>query len=632
MSPMSRLTVDRKLALSMLLLVAPTAFLLVELASRAPHGIALLDAIVVGALLVLAAVVAVATVRGVVAPLRVATNAVERLEAGDLHVAIEPAAGGEWSALLASLVRLRDGLRRRIEQDRVAAAADRQARAALDKVAINVMLADVDGKIGYMNDAVTEMFRTRGAEIKKQIPHFDPDKVLGASFDGFHKKSAQQRNMLAQLQGPHASEMRLGEAVLKIVAMPLFAASGERTGTAVQWIDRTDEVSTEREVKFVVGAADQGDLTRRIRTSGKSGFHVTLAEGMNSILESNANLVRDVQHAAREVASSADEIARGNLDLSERTEQTASSLEETASSMEQMTSTVRQNADNAAQANQLAAAARLQAEKGGEVVAEAVAAMQGINAASTKIADIIGVIDEIAFQTNLLALNAAVEAARAGEQGRGFAVVASEVRNLASRSAEAAKEIKVLIQDSTRRVAQGARLVDQSGQTLSEIVASVKKVTDIVSEIAAASAEQAAGIDEVNKAVTSMDEVTQNNAAVVEQASAAAQSLLDQARRLDEKVARCLVMAEDRPQWSGEDRRREDAWLAGTSPPPAATVPVARPAAERRASTRPWATAKKVPEPAAGKPRAAAPKAEPAPRTPPTPRAAARSHEEWAEF
>jgi methyl-accepting chemotaxis protein len=251
--------------------------------------------------------------------------------------------------------------------------------------------------------------------------------------------------------------------------------------------------------------------------------------------------------------------------------------------MEEMTSTVRQNADNAAQASQLAAAARQQAEKGGAVVSEAVAAMQGINAASNKIADIIGVIDEIAFQTNLLALNAAVEAARAGDQGRGFAVVASEVRGLASRSAAAAKEIKALIQDSVGRVAQGSRLVDQSGATLSEIVASVKKVTDIVSEIAAASAEQSSGIEQVNKAVTSMDEVTQQNAALVEEAAAAAQSLLDQSRQLDATMAKFKVIDETTPGWSGTvERRREDAWKA-------VDVPPSRPAtAERRSTARPW--------------------------------------------
>jgi methyl-accepting chemotaxis protein len=300
-------------------------------------------------------------------------------------------------------------------------------------------------------------------------------------------------------------------------------------------------LSSVGETQKVVQSAIDGDLTRRISLAGKTGHFHALSMSVNSLIENIMGVVRDVKFAAGEVFGSSDEISRGNSNLSQRTEQQAAALEETASSMEEMTTTVKQNADNAAQANQLASAARSQAEKGGTVVSEAVLAMQSINVASKKIADIIGVIDEIAFQTNLLALNAAVEAARAGDQGRGFAVVASEVRSLASRSAAAAKEIKTLIQDSVGRVEHGTKLVDDSGHTLTEIVASVKKVSDIVSEIAQASSEQATGIEQVNKAVTAMDEGTQQNAALVEQASAAAESLLDQARQLDARMTKYQV-------------------------------------------------------------------------------------------
>ncbi|MEY4761515.1 MAG: hypothetical protein RLZZ200_1371, partial [Pseudomonadota bacterium] len=258
-------------------------------------------------------------------------------------------------------------------------------------------------------------------------------------------------------------------------------------------------------------------------------------------VDNMSGVISQVKDAASEVHRGADEISQGNTNLSQRTEEQASSLEETASSMEEMTSTVKQNADNAGQANQLAVAARDQAEKGGAVVAKAVRAMSEINDSSKRIADIIGVIDEIAFQTNLLALNAAVEAARAGEQGRGFAVVATEVRNLAGRSATAAKEIKGLIQDSVKKVDEGSVLVTQSGATLEQIVSAVKKVTDIVAEIAAASQEQSAGIEQVNKAVMQLDELTQQNAALVEQASAASQSMADQARGLNETMARYRV-------------------------------------------------------------------------------------------
>jgi methyl-accepting chemotaxis protein len=327
---------------------------------------------------------------------------------------------------------------------------------------------------------------------------------------------------------------------------------------------------------------------------GKEGDLESLCRGVNTLLESTAEMVRRVKVAAGGVQQGAEEISRGNANLSQRTEEQASSLEETASSMEQMTSTVKQTADNAGQANQLAMAARQQAEKGGNVVGAAVKAMSGINEASKKIADIIGVIDEIAFQTNLLALNAAVEAARAGEQGRGFAVVATEVRNLAGRSATAAKEIKALIHDSVARVDEGSKLVDESGRTLEEIVNAVKKVTDIVAEIAAASREQSGGIEQVNKAIVQMDTTTQQNAALVEQAAAASQAIVEQAQELSGLVA-------------------------GYNVGGAASVTRAAPvAAERRSQDRPWSKT-----PAARN------------RTAPAPalaKAAGSDGSEWSEF
>jgi methyl-accepting chemotaxis protein len=301
------------------------------------------------------------------------------------------------------------------------------------------------------------------------------------------------------------------------------------------------EKSIVERTREVIDAASAGDLTRRLDASLEGPELCAMAAGINSLLDSMAAMVHGIQSTAAEVGRSAEEISAGNVNLSRRTEEQSASLEETASSMEQMTSTVKQNADNAAQASQLALAARDQAERGGVVVNQAVAAMSDINEASKKIADIIGVIDEIAFQTNLLALNAAVEAARAGEQGRGFAVVASEVRNLAGRSATAAKEIKGLIRDSVRKVEDGSQRVTQSGHTLQEIVASVKKVSDIVAEIAAASREQSAGIEQVNRAVMQMDALTQQNAALVEQATAAAQNMVGQARELGEDMGRYRV-------------------------------------------------------------------------------------------
>jgi methyl-accepting chemotaxis protein len=258
---------------------------------------------------------------------------------------------------------------------------------------------------------------------------------------------------------------------------------------------------------------------------------------MRAMRDSLVKIVSQVRMGTDTIATASSQIAAGNLDLSSRTEEQASALEETASSMEEITSTVKQNADNSRQANQLAATASDIAVKGGVVVAQVVDTMHSITESSRKIVDIIAVIDGIAFQTNILALNAAVEAARAGEQGRGFAVVATEVRNLAQRSATAAKEIKQLIGDSVDKVDSGSRLVGDAGTTMNEIVDSVKRVTDIMAEITAASREQSAGIEQVNQAITQMDEVTQQNAALVEQAAAASQSLQDQAGNLSQVVS-----------------------------------------------------------------------------------------------
>ena len=299
-----------------------------------------------------------------------------------------------------------------------------------------------------------------------------------------------------------------------------------------------------RQTQEVVNAAKENDLRERIALDGMSGEIALLCEGVNGLLDTMSSIIGDVADSSYTLSSAAREIATGNTDLSQRTEEQAASLEETAASMEELTSTVRQNAENAQQANKLASSASDVAIKGGSVVAEVVQTMDGITQASRKIADIIGVIDEIAFQTNILALNAAVEAARAGDQGRGFAVVAAEVRNLAQRSANAAKEIKGLISDSVSKVESGSRLVDTAGKTMEEIVQSVKRVTDIMAEISAASQEQRSGIEQVNNAVTQMDKVTQQNAALVEEAAAAAKSMEEQTTAMNDMVSQYAVLPE----------------------------------------------------------------------------------------
>jgi len=336
----------------------------------------------------------------------------------------------------------------------------------------------------------------------------------------------------------------------------------------------------------IAGAVAAGDLTQHIEvdTRDETGRLLLALKEMNAAL---VGIVSRVRSSTDTIETASGEIAAGNLDLSARTEQQAGSLEETASSMEELTSTVKQNADNARQANALAASAQQVAGKGGEVVEQVVRTMGAINTSATRIVDIISVIDGIAFQTNILALNAAVEAARAGEQGRGFAVVAGEVRNLAQRSAAAAKEIKGLIDDSVQKVQHGSELVDQAGATMAEIVQSVGRVTDIMAEITAASQEQTAGIEQINSAVTQMDQVTQQNAALVEEASAAAQSLQEEARALARAVGTFRLDAQAAP-----------------SAAPAARLPVvaARPAKPRTEAKPAQAAAKHAAAKLAGKP------------------------------
>jgi methyl-accepting chemotaxis protein len=297
--------------------------------------------------------------------------------------------------------------------------------------------------------------------------------------------------------------------------------------------------SITRPISEAVNAAQsfaRGDLTQTLQANGNDEV-AQLIRAMEQMRESLARVVANVRSSSENVAASSAEIAQGNQDLSARTENQASALEETAASMEELGAQVRHNADSAGQANQLAQSASTVAEQGGAVVGEVVVTMKGINESSRKIADIISVIDGIAFQTNILALNAAVEAARAGEQGRGFAVVASEVRSLAGRSADAAKEIKSLINASVERVEQGSLLVDRAGETMTELVGSIRRVTDIMAEISAASSEQAAGVSQVGEAVTQMDQTTQQNAALVEQMAAAASSLRSQSQDLVQAVA-----------------------------------------------------------------------------------------------
>jgi methyl-accepting chemotaxis protein len=418
----------------------------------------------------------------------------------------------------------------------------------LDSASINVMMADNDGVIRYMNPSTEKLMQSSSSEFRKVLPQFDPNKIVGQNFDIFHKNPSHQRNLLANLKGSHVTTLPVGGLWFKLSASPIYKDDGSRLGTVLEWMDVTAERKVEADISNIVEGASNGDLSNRLSTEGQPESTAKILEGINVLLDKFTDIIEQVKEAGETINTAAGEIATGNNDLSSRTEEQASSLEETASSMEELASTVKQNAENALQANQLATAASGVAVKGGQVVGKVVNTMSAINESAQKIEDIISVIDGIAFQTNILALNAAVEAARAGEQGRGFAVVAGEVRNLAQRSASAAKEIKDLITDSVSKTSEGTKLVEDAGQTMQEIVDSVQRVTDIMGEISAASTEQSTGIDQVNTAITSMDEVTQQNAALVEEAAAAAESLVEQANSLMETVGSFKVKGMQRQE------------------------------------------------------------------------------------
>lgn len=409
---------------------------------------------------------------------------------------------------------------------------------ALESSSNNLMMADKDGVITYMNPAALELMREASKTFKQLFPHFDAEKLIGQNYDVFHKDPSHQRNLLGRLTGKHQTEIGVGDMFFRLTANPIFDDDGERLGTVIEWVDQTQEKRVENQISEALKLAVDGDVTYRLDTSIAKGSAVETMNSINQLLDIMNDILVNVREAGETINTAAHEISSGNNDLSSRTEQQASNLEETASSMEQLASTVKQNAENARQANQMAEAASQVAIRGGEVVSNVVTTMSAINESAHKIEDIISVIDGIAFQTNILALNAAVEAARAGEQGRGFAVVAGEVRNLAQRSASAAKEIKELITDSVNKTADGTKLVETAGETMHEVVTSVQRVTDIMSEITAASAEQSSGINQVNDAVNHMDEVTQQNAALVEEAAAAAESLVEQASNLMDTVNR----------------------------------------------------------------------------------------------
>jgi len=483
----------------------------------------------------------------------------------------------EITGLMHSLTTMQTRLLERQEEEQYVAREMLRLKCALDNVNMCVRVADNDGKVIYVNNALRDTLHRYEKAFQQENPAFEADKVVGGSIGVFYADPQAAIGRLRNLNSTTNTRLKLGGRIYDVVTTPVISEQGERLGTVGQWLDQTEHIKAEEEIGNIVHSAAQGNFTGRIAEEGKDGFFLQLAQAINTLVSTSEVGLNDVVHllgalaqgdltesingdyqgtfgqlkndanttveqlteiisrikeAADTINVAAKEISSGNTDLSQRTEEQASSLEETSASMQELTSTVKQNADSAKQANRLAEGASELAIRGGEVVGQVVNTMSSINDSSKKIVDIISVIDGIAFQTNILALNAAVEAARAGEQGRGFAVVASEVRNLAQRSAMAAKEISGLIGDSVDKVKTGTKLVDQAGKTMEEVVAAVKRVTDIMGEISSASAEQSSGIEQVNQAISQMDDVTQQNAALVEQAAAAAESLEEQAQQL----------------------------------------------------------------------------------------------------
>ncbi|MEC3889506.1 methyl-accepting chemotaxis protein [Xanthomonas campestris] len=562
--------------------------------------------------------------RAIVRSMRGAVAAASEIAGGKLDGQINVQGQDEVGELMRAMQRMQRDLRERIERDQQVANENLRIRIALDKSSTGLFITDTERKLIYANDSFKKTVAHYEGSIRLASSDFDASKVIGQHVSYLGLSDATLRKAMAALDrdGTTTFEERFGEAVFAQTVTTIQDEDGQWVGDVCEWRDRTIEVQVEDEVARIVRAAAAGDMTGRVDTDGKQGFFLQLAQQLNGLLDANAasieqisallsalsrgdltvrmhgefkgvfaqmrddanatatqlaDIVGRIKLSSTAINASAGEIASGNQDLSQRTEQQAANLEETAASMEELTSTVRQNAESARQANQLAIGATGVASQGGDVVSQVVNTMSGIEASSKKIADIISVIDGIAFQTNILALNAAVEAARAGEQGRGFAVVASEVRTLAQRSAGAAKEIKGLIDDSVHKVAEGSALVRKAGSTMAEIVASVQRVTDIMGEISAASQEQSAGIEQVNQTITQMDETTQQNAALVEEATAAARSMEEQAGHLAEAVSVFKLDAPAAPVHARPAASRPVAVKSAAKPVRSAAAP-ARPA------------------------------------------------------
>lgn len=448
---------------------------------------------------------------------------------------------------------------------------------ALDNVHSSIMTTDTNLNIVYMNKSMQELFCHAEQAIRKQLPHFDASKLIGANIDMFHQKPAHQRSLLNQLSDSFHSEFNIADLFIGVIASPVINDDGQRIGFVTEWINKTDEVNIENDIKTIVAGVKAGELNRRLNVTGKAGFFKALSVGINELTEVIENVFNDIaevmQHMATgdlnrtitrdyeglygsckqdinatlsklndvftQIRDSADainnssqEIASGNEHLSQRVQEQATSLERISSRMNGLTDTVKNTAEHTQQATQIAKTSSNLAGQGVAVVDLAIQAIQDIEDSSVKINAFIDIIDEIASQTNLLALNASLEAARAGERGLGFSVVAKEVRNLAQRCASAAQETRVLIENSVHNVHSGTQFVNETGQSLAEIANGTQKVNTLIADIAAASALQATSITQINNAIIQMDEITQQNAALSEEVAATSVFMSDQTKHM----------------------------------------------------------------------------------------------------
>jgi methyl-accepting chemotaxis protein len=488
----------------------------------------------------------------------------------------------EMAELLRAFNTMQTQLRKLLAEEKRITTEALRINQALNSVTTSILISDNDHKIIYLNESAKQLFQQQEHLLRRELPHFEAHRVLGTSMDIFHKQPQHQHRVLNFLQTTHRARITVANLAIDSIITPVINAQQERLGTVVELRDRTQEVATQQEIHQVIQAVAEGNLQQSINLEGKTEFFHTVSDSLNKIIELNQSILaeimrtfaalaqgdltvliernyagafeqlktdanttvsrlttimKSIKHTAEIVSTTAANLSKDNIILKNRTDKQATSLQEIATNMEQMTSTVRKNAENAKRAHELAATAKHQAIQGGTVVGTTIRAMNAISQSSHQVAEIVNLINSIAFQTNLLALNAAVEAARAGNQGRGFAVVAAEVRNLAHQSASAAKKIRELIDDSVAKVKEGMKLADNSGRTLGEIVNAITTVNDMVTAIANASQQQAQGIQHVNQAIAQMDGMTQQNALLVEETATASKIMSQEAQNLKQQVA-----------------------------------------------------------------------------------------------